>query len=228
MFDVRKELNVKSLRWKVEKRVLERIGHVMRMEDERMCKALVLGWMEDLERWKKKGKVRKTVFYWRKLIREAGLDCTKIGEMTKDRKAWKNTVKERMKHLDQYEQSKGNKWSGQWLSRNKEVEQPTSLSCEICGKSCRSKGGLTNHQRRMHNVSKLKKSFSCKKCGNVFPQEANLLNHLKFNGECRQEVVRAKKYVAKRKECPYCHKEMAATNVSRHIKEACRGGEASL
>ena len=29
--DVRRELGVKSVRWKVEKRTLERIGHVMRM-----------------------------------------------------------------------------------------------------------------------------------------------------------------------------------------------------
>ena len=31
MADVRKELNVKSLRWKIEKRALERLGHVMPM-----------------------------------------------------------------------------------------------------------------------------------------------------------------------------------------------------
>ena len=33
MFDLKKELGVKSVWWKVEKRALERIGHVMRMED---------------------------------------------------------------------------------------------------------------------------------------------------------------------------------------------------
>ena len=33
MFDVRKELGVSTVRWKVEKKVLERIGHVMRMGD---------------------------------------------------------------------------------------------------------------------------------------------------------------------------------------------------
>jgi hypothetical protein len=33
MFDVRKELGVKSVRSKVEKRSLERIGHMMRLED---------------------------------------------------------------------------------------------------------------------------------------------------------------------------------------------------
>ena len=48
MFDVRAELGVKSIRWKIEKKVLERIGHVMRMGDDRMTKACVLGWMEAL------------------------------------------------------------------------------------------------------------------------------------------------------------------------------------
>ena len=62
MADVRRELGVKSLRWKIEKRVLERIGHVMRMSDERMAKAVILGWMEELEKWEKsKGGRRKTL-----------------------------------------------------------------------------------------------------------------------------------------------------------------------
>ena len=43
MADVRRELGVRRLRWKIEKRVLERIGHVMRMEDDRMTKAVVCG-----------------------------------------------------------------------------------------------------------------------------------------------------------------------------------------
>ena len=51
MADVRRELGVKSLRWKIEKRVLERIGHVMRMSDDRMTKAVVLGWIKELENW---------------------------------------------------------------------------------------------------------------------------------------------------------------------------------
>ena len=70
MADIRAELKI--IRWKVEKRVLERIGHVMRMDDERMTKAMVLGWMEDLEKWEKKpGKTRKTVLYWKKILKGA-------------------------------------------------------------------------------------------------------------------------------------------------------------
>ena len=34
MFDVKRELGVHSLRWNIEKRILERIGHVMRMKDQ--------------------------------------------------------------------------------------------------------------------------------------------------------------------------------------------------
>ena len=58
-----------SPRWKIEKRVLERIGHVMRMDDGRMVKAVVLGWVEQLERWDRvKGSRRKMVLYWKKLL----------------------------------------------------------------------------------------------------------------------------------------------------------------
>lgn len=43
MQDVRNRLGVRSIRWKTEKRVLERIDHVMRMEDGRITKEAVLG-----------------------------------------------------------------------------------------------------------------------------------------------------------------------------------------
>ena len=62
MEDLWAELGIKSIRWKVEKRILERIGHIMRMEDWRMTKAATLGWLEDLESWEKpRGKRKKTI-----------------------------------------------------------------------------------------------------------------------------------------------------------------------
>ena len=108
MWDVRKERGVKSLRWKIERRVLERIGHVMRMDDGRLAKAVILGWMEELEKWEKpEGRRRKTVCYWKKLLREAGIDCTDLDGVTEDRKKWKAMVKERMGKLEKWEWSKG-------------------------------------------------------------------------------------------------------------------------
>ena len=64
MTDVRQRLGIKSVEWKIERRVLERIGHVMRMENDRLTKAVVLGWWEGLEgKGKMAGRKRKTVLY---------------------------------------------------------------------------------------------------------------------------------------------------------------------
>ena len=54
MQDIRKQLSVKSVRIKIEKRVLERIGHVMRLEDGSLIKSATLGWMSDLEGYDKR------------------------------------------------------------------------------------------------------------------------------------------------------------------------------
>ena len=49
MTDVRQRLGIKSVEWKIERRVLERIGHVLRMVNDRLTKAVVLGRWEGLE-----------------------------------------------------------------------------------------------------------------------------------------------------------------------------------
>ena len=81
MTDVRQRLGIKSVEWKIERRVLERIGHVMRMGNDRLTKTVVLGWWEGMvnpcDRWrnpspplegrgKMAGSKRKTVLYWRR------------------------------------------------------------------------------------------------------------------------------------------------------------------
>ena len=213
MEDVRRELGVRSLRWKIEKRILERIGHVM-MGDERMTKAVVLGWLGELEKWpKSKGRKRKTVMYWKKLLKEAGIDWTNLGELTKDRKEWKKIVKERMAVLETWEKSRGHHWRGEVVERNVvATAAPTEFVCSVCGKRCKSKGGLVIHRRRIHEVSSKKKMFRCEGCQEEFGQEANLWNHKKVCGgggassgdrrvcACGKEF--AKSYIAKhRKKC---------------------------
>ena len=210
MADVRRELGVRTLRWKIEKRVLERIGHVLRMEDERMTKAVVLGWMKELERWEKPvGRRRKTVSYWKKLLREAGIDWTDLAEVTKDRKGWKRLVKVRMERLDKWEKCQGHKWVGERVERNERREAAeTGFECKVCRKVCKSKGGLTVHRRRMHEVSVRKKEFKCEDCEEVFGQEANMLNHRKV---CSGVVASSKE----RRKCA-CGKEYSKTYFPRH------------
>ena len=52
------------------------------------------------------------------MIREAGWDVTTIGAKAADRKKWKGMVRDRMKHLAEWENSKGKKWQGEAMERN--------------------------------------------------------------------------------------------------------------
>merc|ERR1739838_413018 len=215
MYDVRKMLGVKSLRIKIEKRVLERIGHVVRMEDGKLVKAVVLGWLGKLENWERKpGGRRKTLLYWKKLLREAGVDWTRIGRMTSDRKEWKRKVKERMAHVEKWEWSKGKRWDGGPMVRDttREERREFVFVCEVCAKVCKSKGGLTIHRKRMHEVSLLKKVFQCGRCKDEFGQEANLKNHEKL---CRGLGRRT----AHTRECDLCKREIGKKGFARHRRE---------
>ena len=211
MADVRKDLGIKTIRWKVEKRVYERIGHVMRMEDNRMTKAVTLGWIRELEKHdKRKGRNRKTVSYWKKLVREAGWDATNIGALTADRKNWKGMVKERMNHLLKWEESKGKRWQGGEVVRNPSRKEEDEFKCEKCGKICKSKGGLVNHRRRMHEMSTMKRSFKCDKCELEVKSEASLKNHKKI---CGGAVASS----AGRRKC-VCGKEYSESYFRKHRK----------
>ena len=59
--------------------MLEKIGHVMRMEYDRLTKVVVLGWWEGLEgRRKMAGRKKKTVLYWRRVLSDSGIDWTEV------------------------------------------------------------------------------------------------------------------------------------------------------
>ena len=48
------------------------------------------------------GKKRKTIIYWKKLLREANIDWTEAGRMAQDRSAWKEVVMKRVAHMEKY------------------------------------------------------------------------------------------------------------------------------
>ena len=89
MQNVRNNLGIRT-HLKIEKRVIAKIGHVLRMPDEKPTKIAVLGWIEKLEKWEKTPcKKKKTVIYCKKLLREAKIDWIEAGRMAQDRSARK-------------------------------------------------------------------------------------------------------------------------------------------
>ena len=211
MQDIRNKLGIKSMRWKIEKRVLQRIGHVFRMQDDRLVKNVTLGWLTDLEAYPKiPGKKRKTVLYWKRLVKEAGLDSSKMGQLTQDRKVWRSLINERMKYLEEWERKGAKSFQGvERGNRNIVAERDEIFTCDYCQKSCRSKAGLIAHIRTMHEVSKEKQSFKCDRCELIFTKEANLVNHKKICGGMQATQPG-------RKKCQFCLQEVSAANFARH------------
>jgi len=225
MWDVRSKLGIRSIRGKIEKRVLERIGHVLRMGNDRQVKAVVLGWYQGLEGLeKRKGKKRKTGLYWKRLLREAGVDYTDIERLVGDRDGWRKIVRDRVEHIEVWEKQQGHRY--EWgngegkVDRNVvqdrgEVVEGFRCHWEGCGKVCKSKGGLVVHEKRMHRLAEDRVRFSCDRCGISLETEGARKNHMATCGGGR--VVDEN-----RRECHKCRKGITKGNYARHVR-SCRG-----
>ena len=98
---------------KIEKRSLERYGHVLRMGDERTVRKVTFGWMKQLENEKKERKKHRcTPRYWSKLAKEAGWELLHLEQKAQDRKEWKMMVKERIKEITLWEEAQRNEYEG--------------------------------------------------------------------------------------------------------------------
>ena len=82
MQNVRDCLDVESVRWKIEKRVLERKGHVVRIRNEMLTKEMVFGWYEGSEEKDNKNvstepPMERVRFEYRRcgLVRETEVAC---------------------------------------------------------------------------------------------------------------------------------------------------------
>ena len=103
MWAVREELGIRSIGQKIEKRVLQPIGHVLRMPNSRDCKRMVLGWYPDSRRDRRTAVQRQsTLDYWRGVLRRAGIDPDEAEEATRDRKAWRRRIHDRIRHIEQW------------------------------------------------------------------------------------------------------------------------------
>ena len=222
MIDVRKKLGVRALESKIEKRVLERVGHVMRMGDERLTKAVVLGWYGELEgRVKRTGRKRKTVLYWRRVLIEAGVDPMEVEKVTKDRTEWKKVVKERVEHIDLWVAQKGHEY--QWRQGEERIERSQrrerGLICEYegCGKRCKTKAGLTIHQKRMHREGD-RVMFECARCGKEMKTEGARASHERT---CTGGAVEGEE--GGRKQCGRCRRWVSSSNYARHVRGCSEG-----
>ena len=96
MFGIRKLLGIESLRAKIERRSLQRMGHVFRTSNDRLTKMVCFGWY--IKEGRRTGR-HTTIHYWRELVREAALDPDNLEMYARDRNSWKNQIKIGMEQI---------------------------------------------------------------------------------------------------------------------------------
>ena len=111
MTNIRNQLQVSSIRTKVEVAYLTRMGHILRLPDEILVKQALLGWLTTLEdKVKSKKKTLVMIPYWRRLIKELGMEVNMIEELKsncvdckakvkKDNCTWKSMRDSKGKHI---------------------------------------------------------------------------------------------------------------------------------
>ena len=138
MYDVRARLGVKSVQWKIDKRVLKRVGRTCDAnegwESDESGSAWVAQELEGIS--KAPGKKKKTVLFWKRILSEAGIDWTDVGRLASDRSGWKRLERERMDHLDVYERqlAHGYVWGNEEERLVRKPHQNRSIIREVVWK----------------------------------------------------------------------------------------------
>ena len=215
MFAVRRELEISSLRTKIETRTLQRIGHVLRMPDHRLTKKVVLGrWTEERQQ---KGLLRGGIIaYWKRLFRESGLDWTKASGLVSDRKKWKEIVRKRNKEMTTWEEemSEWRRTEAKPLRVKTFPKNDHSCGVENCSFVAKSTAGLAQHIRLKH--AETKKVFKCSNCARTFKQKGALTNHSRA---CVKTAENSDtRNLRKRKECHICKAIISSCNYARHLR----------
>ena len=217
MWGVRRELEVRSMQAKIEERALRRMGHVLRMDNNRPTKQITLGWYTPpvtpiLERKARHG----TIEYWRKLLREAGLDADSVEHLVCDKGKWRKIIHERKMYIKEWEECQaeyhGNQHS-QMKRSQASVEKQRSVVCQWtgCGKVLKSITGRKNHEK-IHRINR-KQEKICEWCHTTLREGTSLTSHQKY-------CMGAPKGI-----CPYCGERKSVANMARHKRTCAMGNE---
>ena len=181
--------------------------------DERLVKQATMGWIRRLETGRKPRKRKMTMLtYWHKVLREANIEAHEVERIAMDRAKGGNVVKDRMRHIEQFEKHQYRRYDNEELIERSQYKVRNDNKCkyEGCGRAFRTKAGLVIHPKRLHRTIENAATFRCQKCNSEFRQDAALKNHSK--------TCKGGKVEGDRKECRLCNNLVGRINYARHVR----------
>ena len=120
------------------------VGHVIRMEDQRMPRHLLYGELSQGNR--KRGRPKKRYKDAVKAnLKACGIQPKSLEETAEDRSTWRSTVHDAIAY---FEDSRSEKLTTARTKRhNRTIPQQSQFQCPHCYRFCASKLGLLSHSR---------------------------------------------------------------------------------
>ena len=212
MWGVRRALGVRSMQARIEERVLRRIGHVLRMDNNRPTKQITLGWYTPSVTPTPRRKARHgTIEYWRKLLREAGLDADSVEHLVCNKRKWRKIIHERRVHIKEWKENQadhhGNQHS-QMKRSQASMEKQRSVVCQWtgCCKVLKSITGQKNHEK-IHRRNRQQETI-CEWCTTTLREGTSLTSNQKHSTGAPKGI------------CSYCGERKSVANMARH-KRTC-------
>ena len=160
------------------------------------------------------------MLYWKRVLNECGVDWTDMERVCSDRDGWKKCVSDRMRHLERWERQQGHRyvWGPNESMIERNDRRVLDLVCryEGCGKVCKSKGGLVQHQKRKHRAPEERVRFECSVCGMACETEVACMMH--------ERSCAGGRLTESRRECGVCGEWMSRTNYARHVRSCGERG----
>ena len=149
--DVLAKAGMASMQTMLTTRRLRWLGHVARMQDNRIPKKLLYGELASGTRPTGRPSLRYKDVCKRDL-KAGGFNLPDLGTATSDRKAWRATTRQITKAA---EERRNARWEEKRSKRKDSEAAPThtagqeqTYKCPTCGRSCRSRIGLYSHTSR--------------------------------------------------------------------------------
>ena len=149
-----RKLGIRLMQVKIEERVLRRIGHVLQIDHNRLTKQITLGWHAPTVKPTPERKPRHgTIEYWRKVLRQAGLDADAIKGLVCDKGKWRKIIHNRKVGIEAWETSQAEnhgKQCSQMRRSQASTQKQRSLVCQwfVWSKILKSITGQKLHMRR--------------------------------------------------------------------------------
>ena len=124
------------------------VGHVARMEDHRLPKIVLYGELSSGHR-NIGGPKKKYKDCLKKSLRACHIDLDQWSTLASNRETWRHTVTGAVSAFERNRRAVKEEKRRKRKNRNAtQAQQPEqSFPCSSCGRACRSKAGLTSHQR---------------------------------------------------------------------------------